>query len=207
MEDNWAMKKVQSKWNDLAPSAKPGSPGKQYWENSHNSPFLIFMLLFGAGDLFGSFYRSASSAFLFVMVVEFIYFFLFAKRVILVVLLSLFLFTSQSLAPLGFMPFQDGKVVFPRGWRLWGQKCFSAGKRPEKVVICGMMLVQSGKSTLWQLWKGKRKMVKCTFSQCLGERSPLLSSQDSNHFLKKNCDWSAWVVCLPMWWEQLREVC
>lgn len=186
--------------------SKTGSPGKQYWENSQNSLFFIFMLLLGAGDLFGSFYRSASLAFLFVMVVEFIYFFLFATGVILVVSLSLFLFTSQPLAALGFMPFQDGKVVFPRSWRLWGQKCFSAGKRPEKVVMCGMMLVQSGKSTLWQLWKGKRKMVKCTFTQCLGERSPLLSSQDSSQFLKKNSDWSAWVVCPPMWWEQLREV-
>lgn len=139
MEDNWAMKKVERKWNDLYSSAKPGSVGKQWWENGHNS--FVFCASSQMVILLGSFYRSAGVAFylcdggcLFVyMCVVKEWFWLF-------VFLLMCLLTSQPLAALGFVLFRGSKIVFSRSWCLCGQKAFSAGKRQEKVVLCGMML-------------------------------------------------------------------
>lgn len=73
---------------------------------------------------------------------------------------------------LGFMLFLSGEVVFPISWCLWRRKCFSAGKKPENVVMCGLMLEQNGRSAPSQVQKGKRKTLQCIFTQHLERSHP-----------------------------------
>lgn len=195
MEDNWdTKKKVERKWNDLDSTAKPGSLGKQWWENSHNS------FILGASHLLVILLRISQFC-LFICDAGCVFFVVVVERVIfwLVVFLSMYLLIPTT-AALGFMLFQGSKIVFPGSSCLWWQK------KVRKGSFVWIDVVLNENATVFQLEKGKRKTVKHASTQCLGEKSPLLSSQDSNQFLRKNSDWLTCVVCLPWWWGQLREV-
>lgn len=157
------MKKVASQWNDFYSWAKPGSPSKRGGKivktpsPSRSSSGLVI--------LFGSFYRSASFAFLFAIVIEF--FILPKEWYWSLVSLPAGLLTSRLLAAwVGLMLFQGGEIVFPGRWRLWGQKCFSAGKWPGKEVY-----VWDDVSAVWEV---------CSLPVVEGRRrwwsAPLLSS-------------------------------
>lgn len=182
MEDNWDMKK-RWKGNDLYSTAKPGSLGKQWWENSHNS------FILGASHLLGILLRISQFC-LFICDGGCVYF-VVVKRVIfwLVVFLSMYLLTPTTSA-LGFMLFQHSKIVFPGSWCSWWQKKMIKGS-----FVC-VDVVLNENATLFQLEKGKRKAVKHAFAQCLGEESPLLPSQDPNQFLRKNSGRPVSCACL-----------
>lgn len=181
---------MERKWNGLYSTAKPGSLGKQWWENSHNS------FILGASHLLVILLRI--SQFCLLICDGGCVFFVVVKRVIfwLVVFLSMYLLTPTT-AALGFVLFQGSKI---------GSSCLWWQKKVRKGSFVWIDVVLNENATLFQLEKGKRKTVKHAFTHCLGEKSPLLSSQDPNQFLRKNSDWLTWVMCLPWWWGQLREV-
>lgn len=74
------------------------------------------------------------------------------------------------------MSFQDSKTL-PRVDACEWKCFFFAGDRPVVAVLCGAVLVHSGKSTAFQIQKGKRERVAHTFTKELGQRPPLPPSK------------------------------